>query len=184
MVEHLIHKGPDVHFTMSNRDTIPHLAIAEYIEGTCCYLMKNFIEAGCNLIARNSNGKTVLQTAIEHGYTSVVKTFTLAQCSLPPDILPIALQHRCTPQMIQLLVGRGANAHVTASGSDWDTLLQLVHTSYSAQQCQQVITILDASRRGMETYPSLRDETPIHVAKRPRLEVQTKSLFKISGLCA
>ena len=165
MVQFLIGKGANVHSTMPNGDTVLHLAITEYVEGACYYLVKDFIEAGCNPTACNSSGKTVLEAAIGRGYTFVVE-FLVLSCNvpLPRDNLPIALLRRFTPQMIQLLVDKN---HVTASGSDWDAPL---HASYSGEDRQEVINILDAARNACRMHPRLRDVSPIHVAKRPRLE--------------
>ena len=170
-IEFLIRKGADVHSTTSNGNTVLHLAITEYyLEVICCDLVKSFIKVGCNPTACNLEGKTVLEAAIERRYASVVELLLSCNVPTPPDILLIALRNRSTLQMIRLFLPRdSSNSHATMFGSHWDTILQLVHTSYSKQDCQQVINFLDAVRGIYAPYPSLGDETPVHVAKKPRL---------------
>ena len=126
MVQLLLRNGANVHTTASNGTTILHLAIIgheeyknddddddddddndddqeeedqyeSYSESERLDLVKNFIEAGCNLTACNYGGKTVLEAAIERGYTSVVEH--LLSCNIPvlPDVLPIALEGNIAP---------------------------------------------------------------------------------------
>ena len=166
-IQSLLRKGADVHSTAFNGDTVLHLAIVGYPESTCLEFVKAFIDAGCNPVACNSVGKTVLEAAIEGGYASVVEY--LLSCNVPLPPLSIALQRRCSPRMIEFLVRKGANDVTIVSGSHWGDLLLLALASYSGQDRQLVIDILDAARKAETAPPSLRDETPIHVAKRLRL---------------
>lgn len=170
MIDFLIQNGADIHSTTPNGDSVLHLAISGYVEGACWDLMRNFIEAGCNLATCNSEGKTILEAAIGREYTSVVELLISYNAPLAPDVLSIALRCGCTPQMIQLLVRKGANECAASSSSDREALFRLVRASYSGQDRQQVIEILDAARQAKRTYPTLGDEALIHAAKRPRLE--------------
>ena len=104
---------------------------------------------------------------LNNGYMSVVEHLLSCNVPVPPHILPIALWRHCSPKMIELLVCKGAYDFAIATGFRWDTLLQLVHTSYPGQDRQQVIDIIDAARKTARS--SLRDGTSTHVAKRPRL---------------
>ena len=169
MVKFLIHKGADVHSTNSDGDSVLHLAIAGYLESTCLDLVQIFINAGCNPTACNSGGETVLEAAIKRGYTTVVEHLLSCNVSVPPDVLPIALRQTYSPQMIECLVRRSVKDATMESEFHWDTLLQHVYALYSGQDRQQVIDILDAARKAKTARPSPEDETPIHVAKRPRL---------------
>ena len=140
MVEFLIRKGADVHSTASNGDTVLHLAIAKYAEQTCLDLVKRFIKAGFNATACNSKGKTVLDVAIERGYTSVVEHLLSRNVPSPPSILPTALQNRSTPRMVELLIRKGADVHSTTS--DGDTLLHLAVAKYPPLTCLHLVKIL------------------------------------------
>ena len=170
MVQSLLHKGADVRSSTSNGDTVLHLAITEYPESACWYLVKTFVEAGCSPTACNLEGNTALVAAMKRGYTSVVELLLSYNVPFPLDILPIALRRRCPPQAIELLVRKGAHDFATVSGFHRDPLYRLVHASYSGQDCQRIIEILDAAHEAKTTRPSLRDETSIRVAKRPRPE--------------
>ena len=171
IIQSLLRKGADVHSTESNGDTVLHLAIAiaGYLESECLDLVKSFINAGCSPTACNSAGKTVLEAAVEATYTSVVEHLLSCNVPVPPHILPVALRGCCSPQMIELLVRTAANGAAIVSLFRWETLLWPVYALYSGQDCQQVIEILDAARKAETARPSVRDETPIHVGKRPRL---------------
>ena len=149
-IRSLIHKGAHVHSTTSDGDTVLHLTIIMYFETTSWYFVKSFMEAGCNPTARNSKGNTVMEAAVERKHTSVVELLLSQNFPLPPDILLFALRKRSTPKMIRLLVCNGANHHATIFGSDWDTLLQLVHASYAKEDCQQILEILEAARQPAE----------------------------------
>ena len=80
--------------------------------------------------------------------------------------------------MIQVLV-RKLSAYgrllQSVSGSDWNTLLQLAHTSYRVGSYwglrrQQVTEILEAARKACISRSSFEDEEYMHVAKKLRLE--------------
>ena len=148
MIQLLIRKGANVHSTTSDGDTILHLAIAEYAEVMCCHLVKSLIVAGCNPTSRNSKGRTVLEAAIQREYIWVVELL-LSRCNVPfpPDILLFAIRKRSTLMMIRSLVHSGADHHATMFESRWDDLLQIVHASYSGQDCQQIIEFLGAARK-------------------------------------
>lgn len=137
MVKLLIHKGAHVHSTASDGDTVHHLAISSYIESSCLDLVKSFMGAGCIPTTYNSQGKTVMEIAIEHGYTSVVEH--LLSCNVPfsLNILPSVLRNRSTPQMVQLLVREGADVHATTS--DGDTVLHLAVAEYPASTCLDLL---------------------------------------------
>lgn len=147
MVKLLIRKGADVRSTTSNGGTVHHLAIAEYAEEVCYSLVKNFIEAGCN-----SEGRTVLEAAIERGYTSVVGLL-LVQCPISSRQLVIRATATLHSQMIQLLIRDSTDNPTMLLGSHWDNILLVVHAAYSRQDRQQV-TDLDAARKVCRTCPS------------------------------
>ena len=170
MVQLLIQRGADVHSTTSDGNTVLHLAITEYYcEGTCWELVKTFLEVGCNPTACNFDGKPILEAAIQRGYTLVVELLLQYNVPLLPDTLLIALRWHCAPEMVQLLVSKGTDNHTAERGLDWDTLVQLAHSSYSGRDRRQVLEILNTSREAKNMYLSLEDETPIRAAKRPRL---------------
>ena len=122
----------------------------------------------------NSKDSTVfLLNTMDRDYASVDELLLSLYVPIAPDILYTALRCRCKPRMIRVLVCKlGDNRHLeSASGSNWDTLLQLAYTAYSGQYGQKVTRILEAARKACRTHPSLEDETYVpHVAKRPRLE--------------
>ena len=148
MVKVLIRKGADVHSTASDGNTVLHLAITEHAESMCLDLVKTLIEAGCNSMAQDSDANTVLEAAMIRGYTSVAQYLLSRDITLPPtfDILYKVLQQQCSPQMIQLLARKCANDLVVMSESRWDTLLQLVHASYTGVDRQWVVEILGDAR--------------------------------------
>ena len=125
IVQFLSRQGADVHSTIPNGDTVLHLAIARYPESICLDLVKSFTDASCDPTARDSERKTVLEAAIERGYTSVVEHLLSYHVPFPPDTLLIALQRRCSSQMIELLVRKGAIDAAIVSGFRRDTLLHL-----------------------------------------------------------
>ena len=133
MVEYLIRNGADVHSTTSGGDTVLHLAIREYSESTCLSLVRRFIEAGCDPIAYNSKGKTVLDTAIERGRASAVELLRSCKVEFPPDVLLIALQECSAPKMVECLIRNGADVYSITSGGD--TVLHLAITEYDEQAC-------------------------------------------------
>ena len=132
----LLHNGADVHST-SNGDTVLHLAITQYLESECLGLVKTFIEAGCNPTACTAEGKSVLEAAIEHGYTSVVEHLLSCNVPLPLDILPIVLQQDSPPEMVQSLVRKGADVHST--NSNGDTVLHLAIAWYPESICLDLV---------------------------------------------
>ena len=140
MVEFLIRKGADVHSATSYGDTVLHLAVAQYVESTCLKLVKSFIRAGCNPTTRNSAGKTVFEVAIERHYTSVVEHLLSCKVPFPPDILPIALQNRSTPQMVESLIRNHADVNFTTA--DGDTVLHLAVAKYVELTCLDLAKIL------------------------------------------
>ena len=135
----LIRKGADVKFTPSDGVTVFHLAITKYIEPESLTLVNKFIEAGYDPTMCNSEGKTVIELAIEHHYTCVVEFLLSYGVPLPPDSLQIALYYRSTPLMIALLVRKGAD--VNAITSDGNTVLHLVVTNYVEQLCPDLVKI-------------------------------------------
>ena len=137
VIQSLIHKCADVHSTTPDGDTVLHLAIGTYVERMCWDLVKRFIEAGCNPSARNFKGKTVLESAIERGHTSVVELILSCNVPLPPDILPFALRQRSTSQMIHFLTRK--NAYVHATTSDGDTVLHLAIAMYVERACWDLV---------------------------------------------
>ena len=173
MIQYLIVKGADVHSTTSNEDTLLHVAVANYYsEGMCHDVVKSLINAGCNPAACNSDGVSVLEAAITGhcGYTSVVELLLLHNVPCSPGILSTAIRYCRSPPMIQLLVRSITKANTTVSGSDWDTLIRLAREYYVEETRQQVVDILDAAREACREPPSPTDDTPVHVAKRPRRE--------------
>ena len=137
MVQSLLRKGADVHSITSDGDTILHLAIAGYLESECLGLVESFINAGCSPTSRNSAGKTVLETAVEDGYSSVVEHLLSSNVLVPPHILPIALGRRLTPKIIRFLSRKGANVHSTASNGD--TVLHLAIAGYLESDCLALV---------------------------------------------
>ena len=148
MAEFMIRNGADVHSTASDGNTVLHLAITEHAESMRLDLVKTLIEAGCNSMAQDSDANTVLEAAMIRGYTSVAQYLLSRDITLPPtfDILYKVLQQQCSPQMIQLLARKCANDLVVMSESRWDTLLQLVHASYTGVDRQWVVEILGDAR--------------------------------------
>ena len=146
MVHSLVRKGADVLSTTSNGDSVLHLAISGYSEQVCLDLVKTFINAGCNPSTCNSGGKTVLEIAIECGYSSmVVGLLHSYNTPLPPDILPIALHRRSSPQVVHSLVRKGAN--VLSTTSNGDSVLHLAAAGYSEHMCLDLVkTFIDAGR--------------------------------------
>ena len=173
MIQYLIVKGADVHSTTSNEDTLLHVAVANYYsEGMCHDVVKSLINAGCNPAACNSDGVSVLEAAVTGhcGYTSVVELLLLHNVPCSPGILSTAIRYCRSPPMIQLLVRSITKANTTVSGSDWDTLIRLAREYYVEETRQQVVDILDAAREACREPPGPTDDTPVHVAKRPRRE--------------
>ena len=143
MVQFLIRQGANVHLTASNGDTALHLAVAGYIESTCLDLFNSLIEAGCSPAACNSQGKTVLEVAILHGYNSVVELLLSCNVPFPPDILQIALRQRSTLEIVQFLIRKGANVHLTTS--DGDTILHLAIAEDIESRCLNLMkTFIEA----------------------------------------
>ena len=143
-------------------------------EEECYKLVQFLINAGCNPSVCNSEGNTVLLTAIKHGYSSVVELLLSCNVHIPPDILHTASRHHCKPQILEMLTRKLDDSDYLqiASGSDCDrgTQLQLA-TTFSGQCSQQVAEILTAvPSKGCRSRRSLEDETYMHVAKRPRLD--------------
>ena len=146
IIQSLILKGADVRPTMSNGDTVLHLAIAEYVGGTCLDLVKIFIQAGCNPTAYDSEGKTVLEAAIKRGHTLVVDHLLACNVPFPHDILLTALQLRSTLQMVQFLIHEGADVHSTAM-SNGDAVLHLaIADSHLEGMCWDLVrSFIDAA---------------------------------------
>ena len=161
LVDSLIRKGADIHSTTPDGDTVLHLALTEYTESTCLDLFKKFIEAGCNLITSDSQHKTVLDVAVERGYSSVVELLLLYGIPFPSDVLPTALQ-KCAPlQMIDSFLRKGANIHPTTP--DGDTLLHLAITGYTESACLDLLKKL--IKAGCDpTIPSSKGKTIFEVA--------------------
>ena len=132
MVESLIRKG-----ATSNGDTVLHLAVAKHSESTCLDFVKKFIKAGCNPTICNSEGKTVYHVAIEHCHISVVEHLLSCNVPFPPDLLPIALENRTTPQMAEFLIQNGADVHST--NSNGDTVLHLAIAKYDESACLELV---------------------------------------------
>ncbi|KAG9315366.1 ankyrin repeat-containing domain protein [Chiua virens] len=131
--------GANVHSTASNGDTVLHLAITLYEERRCLDLVKTFVEAGCDPTAQ-ARGRTALEFAIQYRYTSVVE-FLLLSCGVPcpPDILPTALQHGSTLEMIELLVRKGADVH--SNTTNGETVLHFVATRYCESTALKLVKI-------------------------------------------
>ena len=163
MVEMLVHKGANVNITASNGDSVLHLAVACYSQSRCLYLVKNFIEAGCDPTTYNFGGETIFHVAVSRDYTSVVEYLFSVNVSPPPDIIPLALQKRSAPQMIELLVCNGAD--VNSATSNGDSVLHLAIVEYFEPIC------LDLVKRLIEagcspTARNLDAETPLDSAMK------------------
>ena len=151
MVEHLVRTVVDVHSIMSNGDTALHLAVATYVGPACLELVKILIDAGCDPMARDSHGETVLEAAMKRGDVSVTEFLLPRNISFSYsfDILSQALQRSCNPLTIRWLA-RKCGDHLT--GSHWDTLFQLAHTSYSGRDRQSVLLVLRVERMAESAY--------------------------------
>ena len=141
IIESLVLKGANVQSTTSNGDSTLHLAIANYLEETCLHFVKRFIETGCDLIIRGSQGGTVLEAAIKHGYTSVVEHLISCNVHIPSHILPFALQSNSTFRMIDLLVRNGADVDSTMPPNE-DTVLHLAFSNYPDETRLDLANIL------------------------------------------
>ena len=168
MVKSLIRGGVDANPTMFNKDTVLHLAIANYDESACLDLVNVFIEAGFDLATLNSTGETALQVAVPRSYTSVAKCLLLRNVPLPPDILVFAVQKGSTPQMVRFLVHKGADVHSTMPNGD--TLLHLAVARPRSSQAHQrrvleiVQILVDAGCSPMEL--DFRAETAFEAAMK------------------
>ena len=99
--------------------------------------MKTLIEAGCNPAVCGFQGRTVLEAAVEAGYTSVVEH--LLSCNVPvlPYILPIALRRGSTVQMIQILLRKGADA--CSAMSNGNNVVHLAIAEYPELPCLDLV---------------------------------------------
>ena len=157
MVRFLIRKGADIHSTTSDGDTLLHLAVAKYVEPTCLELVKSFIAAGFDTTTCNSGGKSVFQVAIERDYISVVEYLLSCNVPLPVDILPITLQNRSTPRMVEFLICKGAEMHSTMCNGD--TILHLAIAKYVEPACLELVKSFIAA--GFNTTACNSEEKPV-----------------------
>ena len=162
MIRSLIRRGIDVNPTMSNRDTVLHLAIATYEESPCLDLVNVFIEAGCNPALCNSEGKAAFHVAIERQYPSVVGCLLSHNVPLPPGILAFALRRRPTPQMVKCLIRRGVDVNCTTP--DGDTVLRLAIADFHDESaCLDFVNVFIEAGCNLTTHNST-GETALHVA--------------------
>ena len=143
IVESLIRRGADLYSTVSDGNTIFHLAITQYPQSTCMDMVKSFVKAGCNPNTSNSKGISVLEVAIEHKYTELVKLLLSHNTALPSNILPIALQKRSDPQIVESFIRKGADLYSTMS--DGTTIFHLAIAQYPQPKCLDMVrSFIDA----------------------------------------
>ncbi|KIK97499.1 hypothetical protein PAXRUDRAFT_136196 [Paxillus rubicundulus Ve08.2h10] len=158
----LIDKGADVHAVMSHSSVL-HVAVDNRLsdEYECLQAAKLLIGAGCGPSMLDSNGRTPLHIAIQHGHVSVGE-YLLSFCVLlPPDILLTAARaQRGHAQMMCVLIDRGANVHIFSPRGESVLHVTTRNVPSEDQSLQSAKALIDA---GCD--PSASDssgKTPLH----------------------
>ena len=134
----LLQRGVDINAASVGRgDTALHLAAMCPWEPRSLELTQMIIDAGCNPQVHNLRGETPVTIAVKRGHLSVVEHLLSCNVPFPPDILPIALRSRSTPQVIEFLIRKGADVNSTTSSGD--TVFHLAITKYAESTCLDLI---------------------------------------------
>ena len=128
VVRFLLDKGVDVHAVSDEtEDTALHLAVMCPWEPRRLELTKMVMDAGCSPHACNSRDETPLIIAVKRGYSSVVEILLSCGVPLTSDILQSALDGSRDPQVMRLLILRGADIHTISKVTGESVLLRTIN---------------------------------------------------------
>ncbi|KAG9315394.1 ankyrin repeat-containing domain protein [Chiua virens] len=125
VVRVLLKRGANIHAVSPGYDAALHLASMCPWEPRALELTKILMDAGCNPTARNGRGETPMTIAMKQGHATVVGHFLPSSISTPSHILLHAIKRRMNPQMVQVLIRRGASS-IDARTSSGKTALHLI----------------------------------------------------------
>ena len=132
LVQLLICRRADMPSTSSEVESVLQLAIANYGKSFCLELVESFV--GTDDSIRNSAERKLPSIPL----TPMVEFLLSHNIPLPPNILPLTLQQRSPPQLVQLLIRNGADVHSTTPTGE--TIFHLAIANYKESACRSLVT--------------------------------------------